>query len=66
MVKGIDEMLHVIDQAIILQYEEIKRQGKILLGIEEVDRQIRFQNPGLAQHIKRRMMEIAKERGDLP
>ena len=39
---------------------------KIIFGIEEVFRQIHFKYPELAIHIKKRMMEIARENGDLP
>lgn len=59
------KMLNTIEKAIEENYERVKKQGKILSGIEEVHRQVRFQNPELAAHIKKRMLEIAKDKGDL-
>ena len=58
-------MLNRIDKAILERYEAIKQSGKVLSGIEETCRQIRFKSPELAVHIKKRMMQIAKEKGDL-
>ena len=49
-----------------VQYGQIKQNGKIIFGIEEVFRQIHFRYPELAMYIKKRMMEIARENGDLP
>ena len=55
-----------IEKLIIEEYEQIKQNGKIIFGIEEVFRQVHFKYPELAIHIKKRMMEIARENGDLP
>lgn len=60
------EMLNRIDKAILEKYETIKQSGKILCGIEETYRQIRFENPEIAVYIKKRMTQIAREKGDLP
>lgn len=59
------KMLDTIEAAINEKYNQIKQQGKILQEIKEVHRQVRFQSPELAVHIKRRMTEIAKNKGDL-
>lgn len=59
------KMLNTIEKAIEENYEKVKKQGKILSGIEEVYRQVRFQNPELAAHIKKRMLEIAENEGNL-
>ena len=59
------KMLDTIETAINEKYNQIKQQGKILQGIEEVHRQVRFENPELATHIKKRMLEIAENKGDL-
>lgn len=60
-----DRMLSSIDAAILEEYMEIKSQGKILAGIENMYRQLRFGNPELAGHIRNKMMQIARENGDL-
>lgn len=58
-------MLCIIDKAIEEKYKEIREQGKILSGIEDLYRQIRYEHPELATYIKRRMMNIAeKDRGE--
>ena len=59
-------MLCQIEQSIIDEYEAVRQKGKILCGIEEIFRQIRFENPELAVHIRKRMLRMAKEKGDLP
>lgn len=61
-----DEMIYQIEQSIINEYEAVRQKGKILCGIEEIFRQVRFENPELAAHIRKRMLQIAKEKGDLP
>ena len=60
------KILNKIDKAILEKYEVIKQSGKILCGIEETYRQVRFKNPELAVYIKKRMLEIAIEKGDYP
>lgn len=55
-----------VDDVIRKKYDEIKGHGKILEGIDVLNRQIRFKYPKLAEHVKKRMLEIAKEKGDLP
>ena len=60
------KIIEKIEKAILEKYAEIKRQGSILTGIEDLYRQIRFEKPELAVHIKKKMMQIAKENGDLP
>lgn len=60
------EIIEKIEKAILEKYAEIKRQGNILTGIEDLYRQIRFETPELAFHIRKRMLQIAKENGDLP
>ena len=59
-------MLDAIDNAISEKYEEIRQSGKILVGIRDLNRQIRFNHPELAAHVEKRMMELAEEKGDLP
>ena len=59
-------MLDKIEKAILEKYTEIKQQGSILTGIENLYRQVSFGNPELAAHIKKRMLQIAKNNGDLP
>jgi hypothetical protein len=59
-------MLTDIEAVIEKQYEKIRQQGKILSGIEEIYRQVRFESPELAAHIKKRMLDLAEEKGDLP
>lgn len=61
-----EEMIRQIEQSIIDEYEAVRQKGKILCGIEEISRQVRFENPELAAHIRKRMLQIAKEKGDLP
>ncbi len=60
------EMICQIEQSIINEYEAVRKKGKILCGIEEIFQQVRFENPELAVHIRKRMLQIAKEKGDLP
>ena len=60
------EIIKKIEKAILEKYAEIKQQGSILTGIEGLYRQVSFENPELAVHIKKKMMQIAKENGDLP
>ena len=65
-VKGVDRMLGKIDAAILAKYAVIKQQGSILAGIDNLYRQLRFCNPELALYVKQKMLQIAKEQGDLP
>lgn len=60
------KMLCIIDGAIEEKYKEIRDRAKILSGIEDLHRQIRYERPELAAYIKRQMMNIAKKEGDLP
>lgn len=60
------KMLITIEKAICEKYAEIREKGKILNGIDEVHKQIRFHNPDLAEHVKNRFLAIAKQNGDLP
>lgn len=64
--RKINRLLDKIEEAIQEEYAEIKRTGIILTGIENIFRQVRFRNPELAQHIKKRLLCIAKNNGDLP
>lgn len=59
-------IIEKIEKAIIEKYAEIKQQGGILTGIEDLYRQMRFETPELAFHIRKRMLQIAEENGDLP
>lgn len=61
-----EEMIYQIEQAIIDEYEAMRQKGKILCGIKEIFRQVSFENPELAIHIRKRMLQIAEEKGDLP
>lgn len=61
-----ETMLKAIEGAIAEEYQGIKNRGKTLAGIEEIYRQVRFEFPELAVHIRKRMLDIAKEKGDLP
>lgn len=65
-VKVMDEMESKIEKAVAEKYEIIRQQGKILSGIEDVYRQVRYEHPDLAVYIKKRMLLMAKENGDLP
>lgn len=60
------KMLDVIDNAISEKYEEIRQSGKIIAGIRDLGRQIRFNQPELAAHVEKRMLKMAEEKGDLP
>lgn len=59
------KMLMSIDEAIAAEYAELKQQGKIRKRIDDLFREIRFGNPDLAKHVKKRMLEIARKEGDL-
>lgn len=59
-------MICQIEQVISDEYESIRQKGKIFREIEEIFRQVRFENPELAIYIRKRMLQIAKEKGDLP
>ena len=59
-------MLDKIEKAILEEYAEVKQQGSIIGEIENLYRQLRFRSPELALHIKKKMLQIAKENGDLP
>lgn len=60
-----DRILGKIDKAILVEYAEIKQQGSILAGIDNLYRQLRFCNPELALYVKKKMLQAAKEQGDL-
>ncbi|WP_251612997.1 hypothetical protein [Senimuribacter intestinalis] len=60
-----DAMITAIENAIHEKYEEIKKESGVLTSIDEIHRQIRFRNPDLAEHIKKRFLELAKQNGDL-
>ncbi|MDE7183815.1 MAG: hypothetical protein K2O40_04890 [Lachnospiraceae bacterium] len=64
--RKINKLLDKVEEAIQEEYAEIKRMGSILAGIENIFCQVRFRNPELAQHIKKRLLDIAKNNGDLP
>lgn len=59
------KMLMDIDNAIVAEYAELKQQGKIRKRIDDLFLEIRFGNPDLAKHVKKRMLEIARKEGDL-
>lgn len=59
-------MIDKIENAILQGYEAISKEGKILDGIEKIYRQVRFEKPELGIYIRKKMLQIAKERGDLP
>lgn len=59
-------MLDTIENAICEKYIAIRDTGKILDGIEAVHRHLRFKDPELAEHIRKRLLAIANEKGDLP
>lgn len=61
-----EEMIDKIENAILQGYEAISKEGKILDGIEKIYRQVRFEKPELGIYIRKKMLQIAKERGDLP
>ncbi len=52
--KEMGKMVNKIDAAILEAYGEIKLQGSILAGIEDLYRQLRFHNPELALHIRKK------------
>lgn len=60
-----NNILDKIEEAIQEEYAEVKRKGSIIAGIEDIFRQVRFCNPELAQYIKKRLLDIAKNDGDL-
>ena len=66
MEKTVEKLMFTIESAVIESYEEIKKQGKLLDGIATINKQVRFKNPELAEFIRKYMLKIAKEKGDLP
>ncbi len=60
------KMLVTIENAICEEYAEIRKREKIINGIDDVHKQIRFSNPELAEHVKKRFLALAKKNGDLP
>lgn len=60
------QLLDMVNAAIEAEYNNIKKTGKIHSGIEKLFRGIRWEHPELAVHVRKRMLEIAKEKGDLP
>lgn len=50
------KMLMSIDEAIAAEYAELKQQGKIRKRIDDLFREIRFGNPDLAKHVRKKMM----------
>lgn len=59
-------LLDSIEKAIADKYSKIRQSGNICSEIRDLERQIRFRNPELACHIKKRMMDMAEKQGDLP
>lgn len=59
-------MMLSINNAITKKYHEIIKNGNVFSGIENVFRQMRFEYPELAVHVKKQMMKMAEENGDLP
>ena len=59
-------MICEIDNAICEGYESIRKNENVHSEIAEIYRQVRFKNPYLGVHIRERMFQIAKEKGDLP
>lgn len=64
-VRAMETLESQIEKAIAEKYETIQQQGKILSGIEDVYRQVRYEHPDLAVYIKKRMLLMAKENGHL-
>lgn len=64
--RAIDRLLSKIEKAMQEEYTEIKQQGSLLSGIENLYRQVRFQNPELASYVRKRLLDIAENNGDLP
>ncbi|MCD7882487.1 MAG: hypothetical protein LUI87_02095 [Lachnospiraceae bacterium] len=55
-----------INALIEKQYNEIKQSGKVNSGIEKIVKEIRWEEPSLAQHVYNRLIRLAKDNGDLP
>lgn len=57
------EIVQLINEIVDKEYENIKGQGEILEGIEKLHQQIRFEEPYLAEYIKKRMLCLAEGKG---
>lgn len=59
-------MIQKVNRIIEQEYEKIKDSGKILSGIRECARNIRYEEPILAKYVEEKLLKIAEEKGDLP
>lgn len=59
-------MIQQIEEIIERQYEKIRESGRVLSGIKECVRNIRYDEPVLAEYVERKMLTIAEKKGDLP
>lgn len=63
---AMQRLLDAVNTAIEEEYNDIKKRGKVYPGIEKTFRDIRWKHPELAVYVKKRMLKIAEEKGDLP
>lgn len=61
-----DELIREIEKVVEKKYNEIKETGKIYSGIKKFTAELAWFEPELARYAKRKMLEIAEKRGDLP
>lgn len=62
---GMDEMVSEIDKAIEKKYQEIRESGRVYRGINKLYEDLCFEKTYLAMYVRRKMMELAEEKGDL-
>ena len=60
-----DEMVSEIDKAIEKKYQEIRESRRVYRGINKFYEDLCFEKPYLAMYVRRKMMELAEEKGDL-
>ena len=60
-----DKMVSKIDKAIEKKYQEIRESGRVYRGINKLYEDLCFKKPYLAMYVRRKMMELAEEKGDL-
>ncbi|RGX99819.1 hypothetical protein DXA57_11305 [Blautia sp. OF03-15BH] len=60
-----DKMVSEIDKAIERKYQEIKESGRVYRGINKFYEDLCFEKTYLAMYVRRKMIELAEEKGDL-
>lgn len=61
-----EEFLNAIQKVIDDEYSKMKESGRILFGIADLDRQLRWRHPKLATYVKEEMLYRARKDGILP